>query len=94
MNELAATDRESVCRWLTEHIARHRKADPATIGPDVPLAAYGLDSVLAVTLVADIEERYDLLLEPDTLWEYRTIALLADLVSARLNATTDSPGPG
>jgi acyl carrier protein len=91
MGEAAAVvDRESVRLWLIEHIADHRKVDAATIESDVPLATYGLDSVLAVTLVVDVEERYDLVLEPDTLWEYRTIDRLADLIAARLSVVSDS----
>jgi acyl carrier protein len=42
-----------------------------------------VDSVIAVTLVVDIEDRYDVALEADTLWEARTLDLLADLIIAR-----------
>jgi acyl carrier protein len=88
----AVIDRESVRQWLTGKIAEYRKLDAATIESDVPLANYGLDSVIAVTLTVDVEERYDLVLEPDTFWEYSTIDLLADLIATQLSGAADLSG--
>jgi acyl carrier protein len=81
-NGATDADRENVRRWLAGRIAEFGKAEATSIGPDVPLAVYGLDSVNAVTLVVDIEEHYDLVLEPDALWEFNTIDALADHILA------------
>lgn len=92
MSEAASADAESIRSWLTERIAGYTKSDSFTIEPDVPLATYGLDSVTAVTLTVDIEDRYDIALEADTLWNYRTIGELADLITDRVNAVSPPPG--
>jgi acyl carrier protein len=79
------TETAAVQSWLTERIAEYTQTDAATIEPDVPLATYGLDSVIAVTLIVDIEDRYGLVLDADALWEHRTVGLLAELIATRLN---------
>lgn len=75
---------ENVRRWLAGRVAKYANTEAAGIEPNVPLPVYGLDSVNAVTLVVDIEEQYDLVLEPDALWEFGTIETLADHIIGRL----------
>jgi acyl carrier protein len=85
--EAVNDDSQIMRQWLAELLSRRTGADPSRIRDDVPLTSYGLDSVAAVTIVVDIEERYGIVLDPETLWEYRTIDDLAELVTARLNDT-------
>ncbi|MFC3456351.1 acyl carrier protein [Amycolatopsis speibonae] len=80
-------DSRTMRLWLAERVSHRTGADLSRIHDDVPLTSYGLDSVAAVTIVVDIEERYEIVLDPETLWDYRTIDELADLVTARLNGT-------
>ena len=90
MSEATTVDRASVQQWLTACIADYTATDESAIEPGVPLATYGLDSVFAVTLMTDIEDRYDLVLEADTLWEHRTIDLLTELIVDRLTGAEQS----
>ncbi|KAA5830643.1 acyl carrier protein [Saccharopolyspora hirsuta] len=66
--------------WLTERLARHLEVDAARIEPDVLLADYGLDSVRAVALVADIEQRSQQEFGADLVWEHPTVAALAEFL--------------
>lgn len=68
---------ESLTTWLAERIALYLKRQPADIDPDVPLAEYGLDSIAALSLCGDIEDEFDLVIEPTAAWDYPTIHALA-----------------
>ncbi len=68
---------ESLSVWLVDRIAVYLKRTPAEIDPSVPLAEYGLDSVAALSLCGDIEEDFDLVLEPTVAWDYPTVEALA-----------------
>ncbi|MEU3529448.1 acyl carrier protein [Streptomyces sp. NPDC038707] len=68
---------EELTTWLSDRIALYLKRRPQEIDPSVPLAEYGLDSVAALSLCGDIEEDYDLILEPTVAWDYPTVQALA-----------------
>jgi acyl carrier protein len=68
---------ESLSTWLVDRIAIYLKRTPAEIEASVPLAEYGLDSVAALSLCGDIEESFDLVLEPTVAWDFPTVQALA-----------------
>jgi acyl carrier protein len=58
----------------------------AAIALDVPFTNYGLDSILLVTLVDELEEWLGASLDPTIFWEYPTVEILTDwLLSADLS---------
>ncbi|GGL05840.1 acyl carrier protein [Streptomyces flaveus] len=63
--------------WLSDRIALYLKRRPTEIDPAVPLAEYGFDSVAALSLCGDIEEDFDLILEPTVAWDYPNVRALA-----------------
>ncbi len=67
----------SLTVWLVDRIAVYLRRSPGEIDPSVPLAEYGLDSVAALSLCGDIEEDFDLVLEPTVAWDYPTIEALS-----------------
>ncbi|ANW21343.1 acyl carrier protein [Streptomyces clavuligerus] len=77
---------ESLSGWLADRIALYLKRSPAEIVPSVPLAEYGLDSVAALSLCGDIEEDFDLVLEPTVAWDYPTVDALAGHLVEELRA--------
>ncbi|MFC4506758.1 MULTISPECIES: acyl carrier protein [Streptomyces] len=77
---------ESLSSWLADRIALYLKRTPTEIVPTVPLAEYGLDSVAALSLCGDIEEDFDLVLEPTVAWDYPTIEALAEHLVEELRA--------
>lgn len=70
--------REEIQTWLREKIARAIKTAPEVIIPDAPFTDYGLDSILIVTLVDDLEVWLEVSLDPTIFWEYPSIELLTE----------------
>ncbi|MEV5873041.1 acyl carrier protein [Streptomyces sp. NPDC052101] len=82
--------------WLTERMAVYLRQAPADIGAQVPLATYGLDSVVALSLCGDVEDEFGIVLDPTVAWDYPTIEELADhlagLVPQLAPVTAGLPG--
>ena len=76
--------REEIATWLTERVAYFLERPPAEIDPGVELVELGLDSVYALTLCGDIEDRFDLEVDPTIVWDHPTIRSLAHGISDRL----------
>lgn len=74
-------------QWLTERLAEHLKRDAADIDPDTPLAEYGLDSLYALAVVAEIEDHLGIDVDATMLWDHPSVAALttalADMLAAR-----------
>lgn len=77
-------ENETLTAWLAERVADHVRLPVAEIRADVLLAEYGMDSVHAVALSADIEDRCGLLTDPAVVWEHPTIDALADFLAGEL----------
>ena len=80
------TRRTELQQWLSEYLSTQLTVPAGEIDPSLPMTAYGLDSITAVALIADVESHLGIELDPDVLWEYPTLAsftsLLAGLPSA------------
>ena len=63
--------------WLTERIAKRLGLNPSQIDLEQPFVNYGLDSVEAVRLTADLEDWLDCKLSPTLAYDYPNIASLA-----------------
>lgn len=77
---------ESLTAWLVDRVAIYLQRDPGEIDPNEPLAEYGMDSVAALSLCGDVEEDFDLVLEPTVAWDYPTAAALAGHLTGELKA--------
>lgn len=78
----------AISEWLTEQIAGYLGIEPTEIESDVALAQYGLDSVFALGICGDIEERFDITVEPTLAWDYPTVAEIAGFIRDELNAAS------
>lgn len=83
-------DGQGMRSWLAGRAGHYAKIEPSEIDYDTPLSQYGLDSVSVVSMAVDIEDEYGVFLDVDMLWELRTVNLLADMLTARCQAS--SPG--
>jgi acyl carrier protein len=71
---------ETLRAWLVDAVASYLALPPSQVGTDVKLRSLGLDSVHAMGLCVDIEERWGLLVEPTLAWDHPTIdAIVAHL---------------
>lgn len=68
--------------WLVERVAAYTERAPHEVDPVVPLAELGMDSVSAVSLCGEIEDRWSLEVDPVLVFEYPTIADIAAYLAA------------
>jgi acyl carrier protein len=68
--------------WLCARLAEELGLPAETIDPAEPMASYGLDSVRAIILLADVEERLGREIDPNALWEFPTVEAFAGLLSS------------
>ncbi len=70
--------KQEIIIWLQEKVAKETRLQPENISVDTPFASLGLDSIVIVTLVADLENWLGTSLDPTVCWEYPTIGLLSE----------------
>ncbi len=63
--------------WLITRIADYAKISEAEIDVDVPIATYGVDSLMAVSIAADMEEWLGYEFAPTLVYDYPTIRAIA-----------------
>lgn len=88
-NPTATSPVEAIQSWLIEQLADVLSLDPTTVDVTQPLTRYGLDSIDAVTLVADLEDWLDLELPSTLLWDYPTIAKAATYLVDEFEVSID-----
>lgn len=80
--------------WLTERVATYLRRSPQDIDTSVPLADYGLDSLTALAVTADIEDEFEVSVDDALTWDHPTIdalgAALADLIGQQAEAAAAS----
>ncbi|MFB8144350.1 acyl carrier protein [Streptomyces parvus] len=75
---------ESLRAWLTEHIADYVNLPVEAIDPTVPLVDYGLDSVSALNVSANIEDHLGITVDATVMWDNETIEALGTALMAEL----------
>ncbi|MEA2664110.1 MAG: phthiocerol/phenolphthiocerol synthesis type-I polyketide synthase, partial [Candidatus Eremiobacteraeota bacterium] len=81
--------RAEIERWLVVRLAERLGLAPESIETDQPIFAYGIDSVFATALSAELSERLGRPLDPTVLFEFPTI----ELVSAYLTTGRPAASP-
>ncbi len=81
-----AQTREAIQSWIVERIAARLRLAASHIDPSEPVAHYGLDSALAVSLVAELSGWLGLELDPVAFWEHPSIAQFASHVASLARA--------
>ncbi|MFI9568126.1 SDR family NAD(P)-dependent oxidoreductase [Streptomyces rishiriensis] len=71
---------EGVRAWLATAIAEQGALDPADIGPDRPIAEFGLGSRQLVSLAAGLSSLVGRPLDPSLLYNHPTVASIAEAV--------------
>ncbi|MFD4630231.1 acyl carrier protein [Streptomyces sp. NPDC058284] len=80
----AATSLQAICSWLVDRVAYYLDRAPAEIDKGTELAEMGLDSVYALTLCGDVEDRFGLVVEPTMAWDHPTIDAITAYLAAEL----------
>ena len=69
-----------ILRWLTTQLASYLAVPATAISPMVPLAEMGVDSVHAISLVGDVELKFDIDVDPTMIFDYPTLAGIAEFI--------------
>lgn len=78
------THSTTVQDWLIDRVADYTERAPHQVDPTIPLAELGMDSVSAVSLCGEIEDRWMLDIDPTLVFEYPTIAAIATYLTAEI----------
>ncbi|MFF9035949.1 acyl carrier protein [Streptomyces sp. NPDC014892] len=67
--------------WLTARVATYLRRSPEDIDTSVPLADYGLDSLTALAITADIEDEFEVTVDDALTWDHPTVDALSAALS-------------
>jgi acyl carrier protein len=70
--------------WLCAYLAEELRLPAGSIDPATPMSAYGLDSIKAVGMLVDVEDRVGFDIDPNALWEYPTVAAFTELLVGQM----------
>lgn len=90
--EKAGTSADEFRTWLIERVAFYLDQPAESIDPTVELAEYGMDSVYALSVISDIEDRLHRELDAEEVRQHRTVDALVAHV-ATLTDHTLAPAP-
>ncbi|MEV5016074.1 acyl carrier protein [Streptomyces sp. NPDC053780] len=82
----AGTAPEAVRAWLVDRVAYYLERSPSDVDEGADLAEMGLDSVYALTLCGDVEDRFGLVVEPTMAWDHPTVDAITAHLAAELAA--------
>jgi acyl carrier protein len=77
--------------WLIERLRAYLGADAPTIEPHLPFSYYGLDSLDAVAMAAELETWLGEPIAPDIAWDYPTVSAVAAYLASE---GTEALDPG
>lgn len=92
--EAPAPSRSSIEGWLIDWIAKELGMQPAEIETSKSLLDYSLSSVTAMMLVGDLEEWLGLTLPPTLVWDYPSIAAIADYLVGLVDSASADVAAG
>lgn len=82
-----SNNRETVTKWLSNHIVQLLNINSEDINPDTNFENYGLQSADIMAIMADLEDWLGVELEdPVMMYEYPTINQLADYLLENYNS--------
>jgi acyl carrier protein len=75
--------KDFICNWLCEWLANQLNKPVEIINPNQSFISYTLDSIIAMSLVGDLEDYLGCRLSPTLAWDYPTIVALAEDLANR-----------
>ncbi|WP_433561592.1 acyl carrier protein [Nocardia sp. CA-151230] len=70
-----------IIEWLVDRVAGYLDQPAYSVDTMLPLAELGLDSVSAVSLCGEVEDKWDLELDATVVFDYPTITELAGFIA-------------
>lgn len=72
---------ETIQEWLVSKLVEQFNIDHDSLDINIPLTKYGLDSIVAFTVVGELEEWLEVELPATLLWDYPTITEIAEYIA-------------
>ncbi len=82
-----ATNEAAIAEWLINRIRFYGQVEAEAVTVDSPLTELRLDSIYAMTLCGDIEDMYEIDVDPTFLADMETLGDVSRELSARVSAT-------
>ena len=67
--------------WLTERVAHYLERPVDEVDENQPLAEAGISSVSAMELVGEVEDRFEINVDPTMVFDYPTVTEIAAFIS-------------
>ena len=75
------TSKEAIVAWCQGYVADLLEVPADTVNPDATFDRLGVDSAIAVSLLAEAEQRYGIELPAETLFENPTVNAIAEYLT-------------
>jgi len=75
---------DTLRQWIVQWLTMRGGVEPDEIQVDRRFDDYGLDSLMAIELIGDLEDGFEVELTPSIAWEHPTVAAMAALVAAHV----------
>lgn len=87
-NNLSLTE-DNIRDWITSKISGMTNLNESEINPYEPFANFGIDSMLVITFVGDLEDWLQIKIHATLLWDYPNIHAVTKYLTQRLYASND-----
>ena len=74
-------EKESIASWLRERLSQTLELPIKDIDDKTAFFDYGLDSAAGIVLLMELNEFFDITLDPGMLWDYPTISALSEYIA-------------
>jgi acyl carrier protein len=74
--------------FILDRLSAQTHQPKENIDIQLPLANYGVDSIHALSLCAELEEWLNIEIEPTIAWDYPTIAQMAEFLESEVTAAS------
>lgn len=91
MTALPTTSRTDLETWMADFLAGRLGLPAAEIDRHALMTDYGMDSVIAISMLEELTAVVGLEIDPDVIWDCPTISALAGYVHERSSQTSE-PG--
>ena len=75
-NPTTSVSHEALKDWLINYICKRCDIPASDLHADIPFEDFGIDSVQAVEITSELEQQFQIPVEPTALFEFNTIDLL------------------
>ncbi len=87
-------DNAELHQWTIEKVAEYCHLSPAEIDPNESFTSYGMDSVYALALIGDLEDRLGHPIDATAIWDHPSVNKLVTFVqslekSSKANSETE-----